>query len=101
MSQDGTVMVFPSKIRLYRTSTYASIPLGPYLLNNQCLLFQRSFSALSPGEIRNAARDTALREISSQKSQFQSLGIMADWSSEERTYRTLGMFSLGRGKHKG
>ncbi|EDR09531.1 uncharacterized protein LACBIDRAFT_318681 [Laccaria bicolor S238N-H82] len=49
----------------------------------------RSFSALSSGDIRSAARDTALREISSQQSQFQALGIMADWDSEEGTYRTL------------
>ncbi|KAJ7484743.1 hypothetical protein FB451DRAFT_1364151 [Mycena latifolia] len=34
---------------------------------------------------------TALREVDSQKEQFQRLGIMADWSNEA-TYRTIGMF---------
>ena len=40
--------------------------------------------------IRDAANATALREIDSQKRQFSSLAIMADWKSEEWTYRTLG-----------
>lgn len=43
-----------------------------------------------PAVIRNAARETALREIDSQREQFKPLGIMADWDSKERTYRTLG-----------
>ncbi|PFH47754.1 hypothetical protein AMATHDRAFT_151413 [Amanita thiersii Skay4041] len=38
--------------------------------------------------IREAARATAIREIASQKAQFQPFGIMADWSHES-TYRTL------------
>ncbi|KAM6492390.1 tRNA synthetases class I (I, L, M and V) domain containing protein [Amanita muscaria] len=38
--------------------------------------------------IREAAKATAIREISSQKAQFQHFGIMADWN-EDSTYRTL------------
>ncbi|TFK41606.1 tRNA synthetases class I-domain-containing protein [Crucibulum laeve] len=45
--------------------------------------------SLPSGMIREAARETALREVASQKSQFQPLGIMADWNSPESTYRTL------------
>ncbi|KAH6900891.1 isoleucyl-tRNA synthetase [Coprinopsis sp. MPI-PUGE-AT-0042] len=44
---------------------------------------------LPPGEIRDAARKTALREVESQKAQFRTLGVMADWDSHDRTYRTL------------
>ncbi|PPQ69799.1 hypothetical protein CVT24_003075 [Panaeolus cyanescens] len=43
----------------------------------------------SPLVIREAARKTALREIDSQKAQFRTMGIMADWDSAEDTYRTL------------
>lgn len=39
--------------------------------------------------IRKAAKDTALREIDSQRMQFRPLAVMADWDSQERTYRTL------------
>ncbi|KAH9477821.1 Isoleucine--tRNA ligase, mitochondrial [Psilocybe cubensis] len=39
--------------------------------------------------IRNAAKETALREIDSQRNQFRPLAVMADWDSQERTYRTL------------
>ncbi|KAF9482680.1 isoleucyl-tRNA synthetase [Pholiota conissans] len=39
--------------------------------------------------IRDGARATALREINSQREQFKTLGVMADWNSEENTYRTL------------
>ncbi|KAF7300647.1 hypothetical protein HMN09_00950200 [Mycena chlorophos] len=45
-------------------------------------------SSLSPLVIRQAAHKTALREVENQKSQFQLLGIMADWSTET-TYRTI------------
>ena len=45
-------------------------------------------------EIRRAAKETALREINSQREQFRPLGIMADWDSKERTYRTFGMYIL-------
>jgi len=45
-------------------------------------------------EIRRAAKATALCEISSQREQFRPLGIMADWDSRERTYRTFGMWIL-------
>lgn len=44
---------------------------------------------LTPNAIRSAARETAIREIASQKDLYQQLGIMADWSPES-TYRTLG-----------
>ena len=43
-----------------------------------------------PVVIREAAKSTALSQIDSQKEQFRSLGIMADWDSKENTYRTLG-----------
>ncbi|XP_006463993.1 hypothetical protein AGABI2DRAFT_187407 [Agaricus bisporus var. bisporus H97] len=45
--------------------------------------------SVDPTTIREAANTTALREISSQKSQFWSFGVMADWGSSEATYRTL------------
>ncbi|KAJ6631136.1 tRNA synthetases class I-domain-containing protein [Mycena sp. CBHHK59/15] len=45
-------------------------------------------TSLQPLAIRQAAHRTALREIDTQKEQFQRLGIMADWSIES-TYRTI------------
>ncbi|KAJ7234625.1 isoleucyl-tRNA synthetase [Mycena haematopus] len=45
-------------------------------------------ASLPPLAIRRAAHKTALREIDTQKEQFQRLGIMADWSNES-TYRTI------------
>lgn len=48
-------------------------------------------ASLPPLAIRQAANKTALREIETQKEQFQRLGIMADWSTET-TYRTIGLF---------
>ncbi|KAF9523263.1 tRNA synthetases class I-domain-containing protein [Crepidotus variabilis] len=42
-----------------------------------------------PEVVRDTAKSTALREITSQKEQFRTLGIMADWDCKERTYRTL------------
>ncbi|KAK7046684.1 tRNA synthetases class I-domain-containing protein [Favolaschia claudopus] len=45
-------------------------------------------ASLPPSDIRAAAHKTALREISTQKAQFQRLGIMADWGNET-TYRTI------------
>ncbi len=45
---------------------------------------------LTPSDIRSAARQTALREIETQKKEFKQFGIMADWS-KQTTYRTLGM----------
>ncbi|KAK0192240.1 hypothetical protein F5146DRAFT_1038989 [Armillaria mellea] len=45
--------------------------------------------SLTPSDIRSAARKTALREIETQKEEFQQFGIMADWS-KETMYRTLG-----------
>lgn len=50
--------------------------------------------ATPASEIRRAAEATAQREINSQKEQFRQLGIMADWDSKERTYRTFGMYIL-------
>ncbi|KAJ7039834.1 tRNA synthetases class I-domain-containing protein [Mycena alexandri] len=47
-------------------------------------------ASLPPLAIRRAAHETALREIDTQKEQFQRLGIMADWS-DETTYRTIGL----------
>ncbi|KAJ6571758.1 tRNA synthetases class I-domain-containing protein [Mycena capillaripes] len=44
--------------------------------------------SLPPLEIRRAAHKTALREIDTQRDQFQRLGIMAEWS-DESTYRTI------------
>ncbi|KAG6820906.1 hypothetical protein H0H93_009680 [Arthromyces matolae] len=46
-------------------------------------------SSITPAAtIRDAAHETAVREVASQKEQFQHFGIMADWSHES-TYRTL------------
>ncbi|KAF8189885.1 isoleucyl-tRNA synthetase [Mycena galopus ATCC 62051] len=45
-------------------------------------------TSLPPVAIRRAAHKTALREIDTQREQFQRLGIMADWSNES-TYRTI------------
>ncbi|KAJ7637112.1 isoleucyl-tRNA synthetase [Roridomyces roridus] len=45
-------------------------------------------TSLPPLAIRDAAHKTALREVNTQREQFQRLGIMADWS-EESTYRTI------------
>ncbi|KAJ7484740.1 hypothetical protein FB451DRAFT_1393262 [Mycena latifolia] len=58
-------------------------------IENKALLELGEDSAsLPPLAIRNAAHKTALREVDSQKEQFQRLGIMADWSNEA-TYRTI------------
>ncbi|ESK91771.1 isoleucyl-trna synthetase [Moniliophthora roreri MCA 2997] len=45
--------------------------------------------SLPPSTIREAARNTATREIASQKAQFQDFGIMANWHNDSATYRTL------------
>lgn len=57
--------------------------------SDPCIL-KRDSHSVDPMVIRDAANATALREIDSQKRQFSSLAIMADWKSEEWTYRTLG-----------
>ncbi|KAA1476621.1 isoleucyl-tRNA synthetase [Dentipellis sp. KUC8613] len=49
---------------------------------------QQIASGLTADTIRSAAEATAKREIETQKSEFQELGIMADWS-DKGTYRTL------------
>ncbi|KIK70190.1 hypothetical protein GYMLUDRAFT_34677 [Collybiopsis luxurians FD-317 M1] len=46
-------------------------------------------SNVPPSTIRAAAHAVAAREITSQKEQFRQFGIMADWDSDESTYRTL------------
>jgi isoleucyl-tRNA synthetase len=48
----------------------------------------KSPAAISPIEMRPAARQYALKQASSQREEFKLLGIMADWS-QETTYRTL------------
>lgn len=57
-------------------------------------MFEQLDPLVTPAsEIRRAAKETAVREIDSQREQFRLLGIMADWDSKERTYRTFGMSS--------
>lgn len=63
--------------------------------SDPCILKKDSYS-VDPMVIRDAAKATALREIDSQKKQFSSLTIMADWKSEEWTYRTLGKKASAR-----
>jgi isoleucyl-tRNA synthetase len=53
-------------------------------------LLKKDSRSVDPTVIREAANATALREIEAQKRQFLSLSVMADWSSGEWTYRTLG-----------
>jgi isoleucyl-tRNA synthetase len=50
---------------------------------------KKHVSQLSSAEIRAACQATASKEVESQKAQFKPLGVMADWDSRERTYRTL------------
>lgn len=50
---------------------------------------KKHVSQLSSAEIRSACQATASKEVESQKAQFKPLGVMADWDSQERTYRTL------------
>ncbi|KAL1674639.1 tRNA synthetases class I-domain-containing protein [Schizophyllum commune] len=45
--------------------------------------------SLAPHEVRRAARKTAFREIAQQKAEFRQFGVMADWTNEDSTYRTL------------
>ena len=51
---------------------------------------QASPRSLLASQIRTLARQTANREISVQKAEFRKLGIMADWTSEDGSYRTMG-----------
>jgi len=60
-----------------------------------CILKKDSYS-VDPIVIRDTANATALREIDSQKKEFSSLAIMADWKSEGWTYRTLGKKAFTR-----
>ncbi|KAF5390104.1 hypothetical protein D9757_003845 [Collybiopsis confluens] len=50
---------------------------------------KQDLSAVPPSTIRAAARSVATREVASQKAQFRQFGIMADWDSDDTTYRTL------------
>lgn len=50
---------------------------------------KKDSSIVSPSIIREAAHAVAIREIASQKEQFRNFGIMANWGSNESTYRTL------------
>ena len=70
--------------------TFFSVTLSTY-----SLMFEQLDPLITPAsEIRRAARATALREINSQREQFRQLGIMADWDSKEKTYRTFGIYIL-------
>ena len=65
------------------------------ILSTHSLMFEQLDPLVTPAsEIRRVAKATALREINSQREQFRPLGIMADWDSKERTYRTFGMHIL-------
>lgn len=71
------------------------LTLFSVILFTHCLMFEQLDPLATPAsEIRRAAKATALREINSQREQFRLLGIMADWDSKERTYRTFGMYIL-------
>ena len=54
---------------------------------------QASHRSLPAPQIRTLARQTANREISVQKAEFRKLGIMADWTSEDGSYRTMGQYA--------
>ncbi|KAF8532114.1 tRNA synthetases class I-domain-containing protein [Gautieria morchelliformis] len=45
--------------------------------------------SLPATQIRTLARQTANREMSVQKTEFRKLGIMADWTSDAGSYRTM------------
>jgi isoleucyl-tRNA synthetase len=59
-------------------------------------LRQKSHLKLSPLEVRNVARKTAMEAIQDQREEFRQLGVMADWNSETETYRTMGKCMPGR-----
>lgn len=59
-------------------------------LVSSLLSLQRKAIDTPASLIRDGAKATALREVASQRDQFKTLGIMADWDSERHTYRTLG-----------
>ncbi|AFR98680.2 isoleucine-tRNA ligase [Cryptococcus neoformans C23] len=46
-------------------------------------------TSLTPDQVRAQARQVALDAIDIQKTEMRALGVMADWDSEKRTYRTL------------
>ncbi|KAE9386150.1 isoleucyl-tRNA synthetase [Gymnopus androsaceus JB14] len=59
-------------------------------IENKALQELKQDSANVPSSIiRATAHAVATREIASQKEQFRQFGIMADWDSNESTYRTL------------
>ncbi len=55
---------------------------------------------VSPAEIRSLAKNTAVWAVERQKVEFRELGIMADWDGAGSTYRTLGMYLLGRAREQ-
>ncbi|VDC07472.1 unnamed protein product [Peniophora sp. CBMAI 1063] len=58
-------------------------------IENKALQSVEDPSSLSVPALRSLAHQTAQTAISSQKSQFRTLGILADWDSPAHTYRTL------------
>lgn len=66
----------------------ASSSQSPYRYNHFCFT-QEDPHSLPASTIRDAARETAEREMKIQRAEFEKFGIMADWSKES-TYRTLG-----------
>ena len=91
--QDGIVMVFQSKTKRWRNRRCVNFHFSNLSIHR--LMFEQLDPLATPAsEIRRAAEATAQREINSQKEQFRQLGIMADWDSKERTYRTFGMYIL-------
>lgn len=59
----------------------------------QLTTFQKLHTSLTPDQVRAQARQVALDAIDIQKTEMRALGVMADWDSEKRTYRTLGKLS--------
>ncbi|KZV68362.1 isoleucyl-tRNA synthetase [Peniophora sp. CONT] len=58
-------------------------------IENKALQSVEDPSSLSIPDLRSLAQQTAQTAVSSQKSQFCTLGILADWDSQQDTYRTL------------
>lgn len=59
----------------------------------QLTTLQKLHTSLTPDQVRAQARQVALDAIDIQKTEMRALGVMADWDSEKRTYRTLGKLS--------
>ena len=56
------------------------------------LIRQKDHTKLNPIEVRTIAKVEALDAIEIQKKDFLDLGIMGDWDSHQRTYRTMGEY---------